>query len=72
MGCCPVPGRLSGPGIRGNHQGPALDGAERSSPHHPFHAGNVVVEMEAKEYVGTIAEGVQYKFWSFNGTVPGP
>ena len=32
----------------------------------------VVVEMEAKEYVGTLAEGVQYKFWSFNGTVPGP
>ena len=32
----------------------------------------VVVEMEAKEYIGTIAEGVQYKFWSFNGTVPGP
>ncbi|MCY4131510.1 MAG: copper-containing nitrite reductase [Nitrospira sp.] len=32
----------------------------------------VVVEMEAKEYVGTIAEGKQYKFWSFNGTVPGP
>ena len=32
----------------------------------------VVVEMEAKEYVGMIAEGKQYKFWSFNGTVPGP
>ncbi len=32
----------------------------------------VVVEMEAKEYVGTLAEGVKYKFWSFNGTVPGP
>ena len=32
----------------------------------------VVVEMEAKEYIGTIAEGKQYKFWSFNGTVPGP
>jgi nitrite reductase (NO-forming) len=32
----------------------------------------VVVNMEAKEYVGTIAEGKQYKFWSFNGTVPGP
>ena len=28
--------------------------------------------MEAKEYAGTIAEGKQYKFWSFNGTVPGP
>lgn len=32
----------------------------------------VVVNMEAKEYVGTIEEGKQYKFWSFNGTVPGP
>jgi len=32
----------------------------------------VVVNMEAKEYVGAIAEGKQYKFWSFNGTVPGP
>ena len=32
----------------------------------------VVVEMTAKEYVGRIAEGKQYKFWSFNGTVPGP
>ena len=32
----------------------------------------VVVNMEAKEYVGTIAEDKQYKFWSFNGTVPGP
>ncbi len=32
----------------------------------------VVVNVEAKEYVGTLADGVQYKFWSFNGTVPGP
>jgi nitrite reductase (NO-forming) len=32
----------------------------------------VVVNLEAKEYVGTLAKGVQYKFWSFNGTVPGP
>lgn len=33
---------------------------------------HVVVNMEAKEYVGTLADGVKYKFWSFNGTVPGP
>jgi len=33
---------------------------------------NVVVNVEAKEYVGQLADGVQYKFWSFNGTVPGP
>ena len=32
----------------------------------------VVVRLEAKEYVGTLAGDVKYKFWSFNGTVPGP
>ena len=32
----------------------------------------VIVNVEAKEYVGELADGVQYKFWSFNGTVPGP
>ncbi len=35
-------------------------------------AGKVIVNVEAKEYVGTLADGVKYKFWSFNGTVPGP
>ncbi|MCA9420640.1 MAG: nitrite reductase, copper-containing [Nitrospira sp.] len=35
-------------------------------------ATRVVVHVETKEYVGTLADGVQYKFWSFNGTVPGP
>jgi len=32
----------------------------------------VVVKFEAKEFVGALADGKQYKFWSFNGTVPGP
>ncbi|NKB82403.1 MAG: nitrite reductase, copper-containing [Nitrospirales bacterium] len=32
----------------------------------------VMVNLEAKEYVGDFADGKQYKFWSFNGTVPGP
>lgn len=32
----------------------------------------VVVRFEAKEFVGALADGKQYKFWSFNGTVPGP
>src|SRR5574341_1712470 len=35
-------------------------------------SARVVVNLEAKEYVGTLAEGVQYEFWSFNGTVPSP
>ena len=32
----------------------------------------VVLNFEAKEYIGDIADGVKYHFWSFNGTVPGP
>ncbi|WP_455371630.1 copper-containing nitrite reductase [Petrachloros mirabilis] len=32
----------------------------------------VVINLEAKEFVGRLADGIQYKFWSFNGTVPGP
>lgn len=31
----------------------------------------VVVEMETKKYVRTLAEGIQYTFRSVNGTVPG-
>ena len=38
----------------------------RTTPAH------VIVNLEAKEYVGTLADGVQYHFWGFNGTVPGP
>jgi FtsP/CotA-like multicopper oxidase with cupredoxin domain len=32
----------------------------------------VEVHFEAKEFVGNLADGKRYKFWSFNGTVPGP
>jgi FtsP/CotA-like multicopper oxidase with cupredoxin domain len=32
----------------------------------------VEVHFEAKEFVGDLADGKRYKFWSFNGTVPGP
>jgi nitrite reductase (NO-forming) len=32
----------------------------------------VVVKFEAREMVGDLADGKQYKFWSYNGTVPGP
>ena len=35
-------------------------------------ADTVVVNLEAKEYVGDLAKGVKYNFWSFGGTVPGP
>ncbi|MFQ5455880.1 MAG: copper-containing nitrite reductase [Nitrospirota bacterium] len=32
----------------------------------------VVVHLETKEFIGQLADGVKYKFWSFNGSVPGP
>lgn len=41
-------------------------------PIHRKEPAKVLVHLEANEYVGTLANGIQYKFWSFNGTVPGP
>ena len=32
----------------------------------------VILNLEAKEFIGDIAEGKKYKFWSFGGSVPGP
>jgi len=32
----------------------------------------VVVQFEAQEFVGKLTDDKSYKFWSFNGTVPGP
>lgn len=32
----------------------------------------VVVNLETKEFVGTISDGVEYELWTINGTVPGP
>lgn len=33
---------------------------------------NVVVDLETVEKKGQLADGVEYMFWTFNGTVPGP
>ena len=46
------------------------------APHVPPHTSRimpetVVMKFEAKEFVGPL-DGKNYKFWSFNGTVPGP
>jgi nitrite reductase (NO-forming) len=32
----------------------------------------VLVELEAQEVVGQLADGVTFTYWTFNGTVPGP
>ncbi|MSQ27839.1 MAG: nitrite reductase, copper-containing [Dehalococcoidia bacterium] len=35
-------------------------------------AATVKVQLETTEQEGQLADGVRYKFWTFNGTVPGP
>ena len=66
LACCPVPAFAETITAQLATAPDVPPPITRSTP------ATVVVEMEAKEYVGTLAEGVQYKFWSFNGTVPGP
>src|SRR5438128_270477 len=39
---------------------------ERSAP------ARVIVELETTEQQGVLADGVEYTFWTFGGTVPGP
>ncbi|HUI29958.1 MAG TPA: copper-containing nitrite reductase [Candidatus Acidoferrales bacterium] len=36
------------------------------------HPSKVVVHLFTKEKIGRLADGVQYQFWTFDGTVPGP
>ncbi len=36
------------------------------------HPAKVIVRLFTKEKIGRLADGVQYNFWTFNGTVPGP
>ncbi len=45
---------------------PAVPAPVRRDP------ARVIVTLETIERQGTLAEGVQYVFWTFNGTVPGP
>lgn len=35
-------------------------------------AATVVVELEVVEKKGLLADGVEYEFWGYNGSVPGP
>ncbi len=35
-------------------------------------AARVTVTLETQERKGTLADGVEYEFWTFNGNVPGP
>ncbi|OUN01170.1 MAG: nitrite reductase, copper-containing [Firmicutes bacterium ZCTH02-B6] len=50
----------------------AKDPADIPPPVNRTSAQTVVVELEAKELVGQLADGVTYTYWAFGGTVPGP
>lgn len=49
-----------------------------TAPHVPpppparIEPAHVVVQLDIQERVGELSEGVQYEFWTYNGTVPGP
>ena len=37
-----------------------------------IHPAKVVVNMEVREYTARLADGVEYTFWGYGGSVPGP
>ena len=64
------------PGDLGPPVGPPLRAVLTSPPWvpppiHRDHPALVVVTLEVKELVKPIADGVDYTFWTFGGTVPG-
>lgn len=47
-----------------------------SAPHVPpplsrKHPAHVMVDLEVREFVGRLADGVDYTFWTFGGEIPG-
>ena len=55
---------------------PIEQGILTSPPHVPApikrkYAARVVVNLEVREVVGRLADGVEYTFWTFGGSVPG-
>lgn len=66
----------SAKGDLGPPQGPPIEAELTAAPAVPPPTGRkapakVVVHLEVREVVKPIAEGVDYTFWTFGGTVPG-
>lgn len=55
---------------------PQLQATLVAPPNVPAPAGRepatVIVTLQTQEVRGVLADGVEYTFWTFNGTVPGP
>jgi len=61
----------AGAEIRGEEKAVLTDPPEVPAPIARDHATKVIVELEVRELVDDISDGVQYTFWTFGGTVPG-
>ena len=64
--------RRAGPGVRGGRPGPLLPPPRVPPPIDRPGSARVFVPLETTEVKGALADGVQYTFWTFGGTVPGP
>ncbi|MEX2248273.1 MAG: multicopper oxidase domain-containing protein, partial [Parvibaculum sp.] len=50
----------------------ALDPADMPPPIARDHAATIKLELETIEREAELADGTTFRFWTFNGTVPGP
>ncbi len=58
--------------IRGEETAVLVAAPDVPSPITRRHATKVIVHLETNEHVEPLADGVDYTFWTFGGTVPGP
>lgn len=59
------------PGVVGEERAILTSAPEVPPPIRRSHATKVVVELEVREVVKRLADGVEYQFWTFGGDVPG-
>jgi nitrite reductase (NO-forming) len=60
------------PEVRGEEVAVITTAPEVPPPVTRDYATRVIVNMETQEVVKELADGVEYTFWTFGGTVPGP
>ena len=59
-------------GIQGEEEAVLAAAPQAPPPITRRHATKVVVRLETREVVRRLADGVEYTFWTFGGSVPGP
>jgi nitrite reductase (NO-forming) len=60
-----------GEAVRGSEEAVLTDAPAVPPPISRRHATKVVVKLEVREVVKRLADGVNYTFWTFGGSVPG-